>query len=209
MAFNLPPPLSTFRSLAPSPPPGKKKVPSCYKEKLANTIFISVPSLCLSLPSLSYPCQLLYHFNEYSPGNGLISVAKYLFLSGIDLVCLKPTVRTDRLSALRSSKAMMLSAVSCNTDEWRGSSGGWSDRGDGVKRTGKWDEGGEKKNEWIKKKWIQVALTKERMEKNEWKYEEGGGKMKWTCRSREEVEHRHMDTCGTSDQRCRFVYGWM
>lgn len=63
----------------------------------------------LSLPPLRYPCQLLYHFNEYSLGNGLIAAAKYLFLSGVDLVCLKPAVRTDRLSARRSSKAMMLS----------------------------------------------------------------------------------------------------
>lgn len=62
-------------------------------------------------------------------------MAKYLFLSGVDLVCLKPTARTDRLSALRSSKATMLSVGSCNTDEWRDGRGGWRDtRRGGEKR---------------------------------------------------------------------------
>lgn len=37
----------------------------------------------------------------------------------------------------RSSKAMMLSAVSCNTDEWRERNGGWRDA------TGGWRDGGD------------------------------------------------------------------
>lgn len=74
-------------------------------------------------------------------------MAKYLFLSGVDLVCLKPTARTDRLSALRSSKATMLSVGSCNTDEWGDGRGGWRDtrRGGEKEATGRGmaeDEGG-------------------------------------------------------------------
>lgn len=151
MAFNLPPPLSTFRSLTPFPPP-EKKSPPFYKRKLANTIFISVLSLSLSLPPLRYPCQLLYHFNEYLPGNGLISGAKYLFLSGVDLVCLKPTARTDRLSTWCSSKATMLSAGSWSTDEWRD---GWKDGG---------TNGGDVKEEEMGRGWERMWV--ERGEEN-------------------------------------------
>lgn len=50
-------------------------------------------------------------------------MAKHLFLSAVDLVCLKLTARTDRLSALRNSKATMLSEGSCNADEWTGEEG--------------------------------------------------------------------------------------
>lgn len=104
MAFNLPPPRQRLDSSSLLLLQEKRRRFLATKGKLANTIFISVPSLSLTILSLPYPCQLLYHFNEYLPGNGLISMAKYLFLSGVDLVCLKPTARTDRLSALAAVK---------------------------------------------------------------------------------------------------------
>lgn len=163
MAFNLPLPLSTFRSLTSSPPPEKGRHLHATKGNL-QIPYLSLFSLSRSLPALSYPCQLLFHFNEYLPGNGLISVAKYLFLSGVDLVCLKPTARTDRLSARRSSEATMLSVGSWNTDEWRDRAGGGG--GGGEEKV--WVR--MRRGEWMK--W-----REERKKEHEWNDEEGGG---WT-----------------------------
>ena len=144
MAFNLPAALSALR-FPHATSRGEKKGDASppQKETCKYHIYLSSalsPSLSSSpSPSLSfcmhiflhtlfcdhcrYPCQLLYHFNEYSPGNGLISVPKYLFLSAVDLVCLKCTGLLKALvrptdspaldgSALCSSTAMMLSATS-------------------------------------------------------------------------------------------------
>lgn len=58
-----------------------------------------------------------------------------------------------------SSKAMMLSAVSCNTDEWRegnggwrDGNGGWRDGGDSGEKSIQQGEGWERKRPDIKRK---------------------------------------------------------
>lgn len=164
MAFNLPPPLSTFRFLIPSPPPGKKKALSCYKgETCKYHIYLcslSLPHYSLAPLSMSVIISFQWILTrKWAYLNGKISFSFRRWFS-----VFKAHGKDRQTVSSPSSKAMMLSAVSYNTDEWREVSGGWRDgsggwkegsirwrdRGDSSEKSNQHGEGYERKRADIK-----------------------------------------------------------